>query len=252
MSNPNRPAFDLSGKVALVTGASKGIGKACALSLAACGAHVIAVARNPDDLGALAAEAAETGGEIETWATDVTAGDFTARIRALPQLDVLVNNVGTNKPMPITEVSEDTLDLMLNLNVRAAFLSAQAAAEVMLRKGSGSIVNITSQMGHIGAANRTVYCMTKHAIEGLTKAMAVELAPQGVRVNSVAPTFISTPLTAPMFENKAFYEEVISKIPMARVGNTQEVANAVTYLASDLASLTTGDSLKVDGGWTAQ
>ncbi|GAB2518917.1 SDR family NAD(P)-dependent oxidoreductase [Microbulbifer agarilyticus] len=249
MSQPNTPTLDLSGKIAIVTGASKGIGRSCALSLAACGAHVIAVARNVEDLDALAAESA---GTIETWALDVTDSSFPKRIRDLPQLDILVNNVGTNKPMPITDVSEETLDLMLNLNVRAAFLSAQAAADVMQRAKRGSIINITSQMGHIGAANRTVYCMTKHAIEGLTKAMAVELAPNGVRVNSVAPTFISTPMTAPMFENPEFYAEVISKIPMDRVGNTQEVANAVTYLASDLASLTTGDSLKVDGGWTAQ
>ncbi|KUJ84481.1 NAD(P)-dependent oxidoreductase [Microbulbifer flavimaris] len=249
MSHPQAPSLDLRGKTALVTGASKGIGKACALSLASCHAHVITVARSKGDLDTLVAE---SGGRIEPWAMDVTNPEFLRRIRDLKCLDILVNNVGTNKPMPITEVSEDTLDLMLNLNVRAAFLSAQAAAEVMQRAGAGSIINITSQMGHIGAANRTVYCMTKHAIEGLTKAMAVELAPHGIRVNSVAPTFISTPLTAPMFENPEFYAEVISKIPLARVGNTEEVANAVTYLASDLSSLTTGDSIKVDGGWTAQ
>ncbi|GMG87933.1 SDR family NAD(P)-dependent oxidoreductase [Biformimicrobium ophioploci] len=249
MSEVKTPSLDLTGKIALVTGASKGIGRACALTLAQHGASVIAVARNQQDLDALAAEAP---GAITTWAMDAASDALPTAIRELDRLDILVNNVGTNKPMPITDLPVETLDLMLNLNVRSVFLAAQAATEVMQRNGRGSIVNITSQMGHIGAANRTAYCMTKHAIEGFTKALAVELAPQGIRVNSVAPTFIETPLTAPMFENKAFHSEVISKIPMGRIGHTQEVANAVLYLASDLSSLTTGDSLKVDGGWTAQ
>jgi NAD(P)-dependent dehydrogenase (short-subunit alcohol dehydrogenase family) len=155
------------------------------------------------------------------------------------------------KPQPFTEVERETLDLILNLNVRSAFLVAQAAARVMVKQGSGSIINMGSQMGHVGAKNRTVYCMTKHAIEGLTKAMAVELAVLDIRVNSVAPTFIETPLTKPMFENPEFHQDVISRIPMGHIGQVDDVANAVLFLASPAANMVTGDSLKVDGGWTA-
>ena len=241
-------AFDLSGCYALVTGAGKGIGLACAEVLAGAGAQVIAVARTPEDLEKLAER---WPGQVETWAQDVTEPGFLERIEALPQLDILVNNVGTNRPQPFLEVEDEALDLMLDLNVRTAFRVARAAARNMAKRGSGSIIHMSSQMGHIGAARRTVYCMTKHAIEGLTKAMAVELAPQGIRVNAVAPTFIETPMTAPMLAEKAFNAEVISKIPMGRVGQVDEVANAVLFLASPASSLVTGDSLKVDGGWTA-
>ena len=240
--------FRLDDKIALVTGAGKGIGRACAESLVAAGARVIAVARTEADLKSLQAEHPE---QIETWVTDVTEDDFLKRIESLPQLDVLVNNVGTNKPQAFIEVDRSTLDLVLDLNVRSAFLVAQAAARVMATQGHGSIVNMGSQMGHVGAPNRTVYCMTKHAIEGLTKAMAVELAPMGVRVNSVAPTFIETPMTKPMFENPDFRQDVISRIPMGHIGQVEDVANAVVFLASPASSMVTGDSLKVDGGWTA-
>ncbi|MEM9316258.1 MAG: SDR family oxidoreductase, partial [Pseudomonadota bacterium] len=171
---------------------------------------------------------------------------------ALDRLDILVNNVGTNRPQPFLDVDEASLDLLLNLNVRAAFITAQAAARIMVRQGSGAIIHMSSQMGHIGAARRSVYCMTKHAIEGLNKAMAVELAPTGVRVNAIAPTFIETPMTEPMLADPDFQSEVLGKIPMHRVGQVAEVANAVLFLASDAASLVTGDSLKTDGGWTAQ
>jgi NAD(P)-dependent dehydrogenase (short-subunit alcohol dehydrogenase family) len=240
--------FSLTGKVALVTGAGKGIGRASAALLAEAGATVIAVARTRGDLESLQAQYPQ---QIQCWEEDVTNETFLQRISALEQLDVLVNNVGTNKPQPLIDVELETLDLMLLVNVRAAFLAAQAAARIMTKQGSGSIIHMTSQMGHIGAANRTVYCMTKHAIEGLSKAMAVELAAQNVRVNCVAPTFIETPLTKPMFENKAFKEEVLGKIPLNRIGKVEDVAAAVLYLASSASSMVTGDSLKVDGGWTA-
>jgi NAD(P)-dependent dehydrogenase (short-subunit alcohol dehydrogenase family) len=242
-------AFRLDGQTALVTGAGRGIGRACAAALAGAGARVIAVARSEDDLAALETE---WPGQVTGWACDVTDAAFPQRVAALERLDVLVNNVGTNRPQPFVEVDAEALDLMLNLNVRAAFLVAQAAAQVMLRQGGGAIVHMSSQMGHIGAARRTVYCMTKHAIEGLTRAMAVELAPAGIRVNAVAPTFIETPMTAPMLADPAFSAEVLGKIPLGRVGRVEEVANAVLFLASPAASLITGDSLKVDGGWTAQ
>jgi NAD(P)-dependent dehydrogenase (short-subunit alcohol dehydrogenase family) len=240
--------FRLDDRVALVTGAGKGIGRACSEALAAAGAHVIAVARTAADLDSLRYACPD---HLECWVEDVSEPAFLERLSQLARLDVLVNNVGTNKPQPFTEVEESALDLMLNLNVRSAFLTAQAAARIMARQGSGSIIHMSSQMGHVGAARRTVYCMTKHAIEGLTKAMAVELAPRGVRVNSVAPTFIETPMTRPMFEDAAFEAEVLGKIPMNRIGQVEEVAHAVLFLASQASSLVTGDSLKVDGGWTA-
>jgi NAD(P)-dependent dehydrogenase (short-subunit alcohol dehydrogenase family) len=244
---PSSP-FRLDKKRALVTGAGKGIGRACAQRLAKSGANVIAVARTEADLETLASA---HPGLIEPWVADVTDEKFLQRIESLERLDILVNNVGTNKPQPFTEVERETLDLILNLNVRSAFLVAQAAARVMVKQGSGSIINMGSQMGHVGAKNRTVYCMTKHAIEGLTKAMAVELAVLDIRVNSVAPTFIETPLTKPMFENPEFHQDVISRIPMGHIGQVDDVANAVLFLASPAANMVTGDSLKVDGGWTA-
>ncbi len=236
-------------KVALVTGAGKGIGRACATALANKGANVIAVARTAEDLESLKKQ---TAGAVKGWVIDATDDALLQRIGELPQLDILVNNVGSNQPEPFTDVTDDTLDRLLNLNVRTAFRVAQAAARKMLEQKSGAIIHMTSQMGHVGAANRTVYCMTKHAIEGLNKAMAVELAPQGIRVNAVAPTFIETPMTKPMLENPSFKAEVMSKIPLGHVGEVNDVAAAVCYLASQDARMITGTSLLVDGGWTAQ
>lgn len=198
------------------------------------------------------------GGRAIPVACDVTDSRAMARlIDGMPVLDVLVNNAGTNLPEPFVDVSEEHLDRLLNLNVRAAFLVAQAAARRMLatddrRARGGAIVNMSSQMGHVGAVNRSVYCLTKHAIEGLTKAMAVELAPHGIRVNSLAPTFIETPLTAPMFARPEFSKWAHERIPLGRLGTLDEVAAAALFLASPAASLVTGTSLLVDGGWTAQ
>ena len=240
--------FNLAGKNALVTGAGKGIGRACVEALVAAGATVTAVARTETDLASLAVSYPD---QVIPRVADVTDDRFLEAIEAMDRLDILVNNVGTNKPQPFIEVERPVLDTMLDLNVRSAFLVAQSAARVMQRQGSGSIIHMGSQMGHVGAPNRTVYCMTKHAIEGLTKAMAVELAPIGIRVNSVAPTFIETPMTKPMFENPEFHRDVMSRIPMGKIGQVEDVANAVVFLASDAAAMVTGDSLKVDGGWTA-
>ena len=240
----------LTSKTALITGAGKGIGRACALSLAACGASVVAVARTKSDLDTLQEEA---GKLITPCQADASSPDFMDKIDSLEKLDILVNNLGTNIPQPFIEVDADSFEKMLDLNIRTIFRITQFAVRKMLSSNSqGSIVNITSQMGHIGAPCRTVYCTTKHAIEGLTKALALELAPKGIRVNSVAPTFIETPMTAPMFKDESFKQSVLDKIPLGRMGNVQDVSNAIVYLASEAADLVTGTSLKVDGGWTAQ
>lgn len=241
-------AQGLDGRAALVTGASRGLGEAIALALADAGARVLAVARDAAALAALAAR----DPRITPLAGDVTDDGFVDGL-AGRDIDILVNNAGTNRPQPMVEVDGATLDLMLGLNVRAAFRVAQAAAAAMLRRGAaGAIINITSQMGHVGSPNRTVYCMTKHALEGLTRAMAVELAPHGIRVNSVAPTFIATPMTAPMLADPAFAAFVQAMIPLGRIATPDDVAAAVVYLASPAAAMVTGTSLLVDGGWTAR
>ena len=240
----------LDGQLALVTGAGRGLGRACAEGLADAGASVIAVARSEGDLAEVGAHAS---GRIDTWQADVTDDALIDRIAALDGLTILVNNAGGNRPQPFVEVDSGSLDFILDLNVRAAFRVAQAAAKAMLRGGQGgSIVHMSSQMGHVGSPKRSVYCMTKHAIEGLTKAMAVELAPANIRVNAVAPTFVETPLTKPMLENPEFREFVFSMIPMGKLATIDDVVAAVLYLASPAAGMVTGHSLKVDGGWTAQ
>jgi len=242
--------MNLEGRVVLITGASTGIGRCCAESMAAAGAKVIAVARTEEKLSELAAQ---FPGQIEAWANDASDPALYERIEKLPALDVLVNNAGTNKPQPFIDVSEETLDELFDLNVKALFRCTQAATKVMLRVGNGgSIVNMSSQMGHVGSPSRTVYCATKHALEGLTKALALELAPDNIRVNAVAPTFVETPLTKPMFEDEAFRDYVLDRIPLSRIASQQDIANAVIFLASNASAMVTGISLKVDGGWTAQ
>jgi len=244
-------AEPLAGLTALVTGAGRGIGRACALACAAAGAEVIAVARTEADLAALAE--ADPHGRIRPMIADVTGDTFPAQVRSLPRLDVLINNAGTNRLQPLPDVDVATLDHLLHLNVRSAFLVSQAAAVRMLELGrGGSVVHISSQMGHVGGPKRAVYCMTKHAIEGLTKAMAIELAPAGIRVNAVAPTIVETPMTAPFFEDPAYRQFALSTIPMGRVAQPEDVAEAAVYLASPAAGLVTGTSLRVDGGATAQ
>jgi len=239
----------LDGQVALVTGAGRGIGRACAEGLANAGARVIAAARTEEDLAELANHAS---GRIEAWVADVTDDTFIARIASIDGLSILVNNAGGNRPQAFIDVDVASLDFVIDLNVRAAFRVAQAAAKVMLEQGTrGSIVNMSSQMGHVGSPKRTVYCMTKHAIEGLTKAMAVELGADGIRVNSVAPTFVETPLTRPMLENPEFREFVFGMIPMKKLATVDDVVAAVLYLVSPGAGSVTGHSLRVDGGWTA-
>ena len=237
----------LAGKRALVTGASKGLGRAICHALVAAGAHVTGIARPSTELGSLSAE---LGPAFEPWPYDVTGEEVLARIAAAPAFDLLVNNAGTNRPQPFAEVTDEALDLMLDLNVRSAFRIARAAARKMER--GASIIHMTSQMGHVGSPGRTVYCMTKHALEGLSKAMAVELAPAGIRVNCIAPTFVKTPLTESFFADPAFAAFVDRMIPMGELATPDHIAAAVVYLASPAAAMITGHSLVIDGGWTAQ
>ncbi|MCH5373591.1 MAG: SDR family oxidoreductase [Planctomycetes bacterium] len=239
----------LAGKRILVTGAGRGIGRCCAESCARLGAEVIAVARTSADLESLAAGG---DGRIRTWVLDVTSEALVDRVRELDRLDGLVNNAGTNRVGPMAEQSADNLDAVLALNVRSVYRIAQAAIPALRRAGGGSIVNMSSQMGHVGSPGRTLYCMSKHAVEGLTRAMAVELAEEGIRVNSVAPTFVLTPMTRPMLDDPEFHRFVMDMIPMKRLAAPEDVANACVYLLSDLSASTTGTSLRVDGGWTAR
>ncbi len=240
----------LQGQVAIVTGGGRGIGRGCAEALADAGAKVVAVARSADDLAEVAAH---PSGRIEPWTADVTSDEFLAKVEGLEGLSILVNNAGGNRPQPFVEVDTESLDFVVGLNIRAAFLVAQAATRSMLAAGTrGSIVHMSSQMGHVGSPKRSVYCMAKHAIEGLTKAMAVELAPHGIRVNSVAPTFVETPMTKPMLEDPEFRDFVMGMIPMGKLATIDDVVAAVLYLVSPGAGMVTGHSLVVDGGWTAR
>lgn len=248
-------AFDLDGMSAFVTGAGRGLGASIARGLAAAGADVVVLSRNQAELNALADSIVASGGRAEPVVCDVTDPEAVQEaIDAIDRLDVVVNNAGTNIPANFVDVTPQQLDQMLLLNVRAMFLTAQAATRKMMANGSkgGSIINISSQMGHVGAAKRTAYCMTKHAVEGLTKSMAVELAPHNIRVNTVAPTFVLTPMTEAFFQEAAFRDWVLQRLPMGRLLPAEDVAAAVCYLASPAAAMVTGTSLKLDGGWTAQ
>lgn len=243
----------LDGRTALVTGAGRGIGRGCAVALAEAGADVVAVSRSPDELEQVAVDVRALGRNARPVALDVTNSKSVRHlVSQLPRLDVLVISAGANVPQPLLDVSDEQLDAMLALNVRATFVTLQAAARRMVGAGRGSIVLISSQMGHVGAEERSVYCTTKHAIEGLTKAAAVELGPRHVRVNAVAPTFVETPMTAPFLADAGFRAAVERRIPLGRLGRVEDVTGAVVYLASDAAALVTGTSLLVDGGWTAQ
>jgi NAD(P)-dependent dehydrogenase (short-subunit alcohol dehydrogenase family) len=238
---------------ALVVGAGRGLGRAAARALAELGCDLVLVSRSDDQLEAAADEIRRLGGNVQTVVCDATDSDAVARrIGPLDTVDVLVNSAGTNVPMPFVDVTDEIYEHIMNTNVRATVLVTQHVVRAMLRDGrKGSIVNVSSQMGHVGAARRVIYCTSKHAIEGFTKALAVELGPAGIRVNSVAPTFVETELTAPFLADATFRRGVLDEIPLGRLGTAAEVADAIAFLASPHASLITGTSLVVDGGWTA-
>jgi NAD(P)-dependent dehydrogenase (short-subunit alcohol dehydrogenase family) len=245
--------FRLDGQVALVTGASKGLGRACALALAGAGADLALVGRNLADLESAAEKIRAAGRQAHVVAVDVTdLAAFAERLDALPPLDILVNNAGTNRPQPFLDVDVETYDMMMAVNLRAAFFTAQAVARAMVERGAGgSIINMSSQAGHRALRDRTVYSSSKFGLEGLTKAMAYELAEHSIRVNAVAPTFVETPLTRPMLDDPEIRAYVEGKIRLPRLGQLADVAAAVLYLAAPASAMVTGTSLLVDGGWTA-
>ena len=249
MMLPQTPSQRLDGRTALITGASKGLGLAAACALAEAGARVLLVARDPVALDEVVMALGVAGHSAEALVLDVT--DIAMMREAITErrIDILVNNAGTNRPKPIGEISDADYAAVMDINVRAAYFLAQAVIESMPE--GGSIINMSSQMGHVGAANRSLYCASKSAVEGMTRALAVELGPRGIRVNSICPTFVDTPMTRPFFEQPGFRDAVLAKIPLGRLGQIEDIMGPVAFLASDAAGLVTGSALMVDGGWTA-
>ena len=247
------PDFRLDGKRALVTGAGRGIGLGIARAYAKAGAEVTLCARTQDEIEAAAEGLRADGFLAKTLLLDVTdLVRVETVISELPAYNVFVNNAGTNRPKPLSDVTEDDFDAVIGLNVKAAIFCARVVTMQMVRAGrGGSVINMSSQMGHVGAANRTLYCASKWAIEGFTKALAVELGKHSIRVNTICPTFIETPMTRPYFEDEDFRASVISKIKLGRLGTVDDVTGAAVFLASDASSLMTGSSMLLDGGWTA-
>ena len=250
---PTTPSFSLHGKRALVTGAGRGIGLAAAHALAQAGASVVLAARTREQLDSACSIINADGGLAEAWCVDVT-DPLAVRegIERLGPFSILVNNAGTNRPALLVDMRDEDLDAVIDLNVKAAFYVAREVARGLLRAAiPGSLINISSQMGHVGGPRRTVYCATKHAIEGFTKALAWELGPANIRVNSVCPTFIETEMTRKMLEDETFREYVTSRIALGRVARLEDVMGAIVFLASDASAMVTGSALMVDGGWTA-
>ena len=250
--------IDLRNKTALVTGAGKGLGKACAIALAEAGAKVIIVSRTLSDLIKVERLIKKTKGSCIKFECDVTdLNKFKNILNKLKKLDVLVNNAGNNRPEHFTKVKKENMEYLVELNMKAAFNVAQLCAQKMVtlknrKKIGGSIINMSSQLGRVGAPIRSVYNMTKFGLEGLTRGMALELSKSNIRVNSVCPTFVETPMVKAFFRNKKFKKEVFENIPLGRIAQENDVSTAVAFLAADSSNSITGTSLMVDGGWTAK
>ena len=250
MTLPITPSFRLDGRRAIVTGAGRGIGFAAAAALGEAGAEVTLIARTASEIKAAAAEIGNGATAAVLDVSDITAVKaFFAEHLAF---HILINNAGTNRPKPMWDVSEEDYDAVFDLNVKSAFFVAQACAQKMIAEGvKGSLIHIGSQMGHVGGPNRSLYCGSKWALEGMNKAFALDLAAHGIRSNTIAPTFIETPLTKPYFEDPVFKAHVLSKIKIGRIGQVEDLMGAVVFLASDTSALMTGTSMIIDGGWTA-
>tara|TARA_B100001741_G_C16500752_1_gene574591 strand:- start:149 stop:916 length:768 start_codon:yes stop_codon:yes gene_type:complete len=250
--------YNLKNKYALVTGAGKGLGKACSIALAEAGANVIIISRTSKDLTLVSKIIKKLKVKCKTYTCDVTNyNQVKSVINQIPKIDILVNNAGTNFPEHFTEVKRSNMEYMVKINNIAAFNLAQLCTLKMIKtknrkKIGGSIINMSSQMGHVGGPIRSVYNMNKHGLEGLTKGMAIDLAKYNIRVNTVCPTFVVTPMTSKFLKNKKFKRETLNNIPLGRFAEMSEVASSVVFLASDAASMITGTSLLVDGGWTAK
>jgi len=250
---PQTPSFSLAGRRGLVVGGSSGIGLGCAVALAEAGAHVVIMARRSDQIDQVVKAMQEKGLSAEGIVGDVTDVDVTAALFArLRPLDVFVNSAGLARHSPALETKPDDFDVVMNVNLRGAYFAAQAAARIMIDDGrAGSIITISSQMAVVGGVDRAVYCGSKHAVEGFTKAMAVEFGKHGVRINTICPTFIRTPLTEQTFARPERVQWIEEKIKLGRVGEIDDIMGAVQFLASDASSLVTGSALMIDGGWTA-
>ncbi len=247
--------INLKKKYALVTGAGKGLGRACSIGLAEAGATVIALSRTQSDLNKLEKDIKKVKGKVIKIECDVmNYQDLREKLNKIKIIDILVNNAGTNIPEPFENIKQSSMNYLVDLNLKAAFNVAQLVVKKMIKnkKRSGSIINMSSQLGHVGMIGRNVYNMTKFGIEGLTKGMGVELAKKNIRVNSVAPTFVETPMVKRFFKNNKFKKLVLEKIPVGKVATESDVATTVCFLASSASSMITGTSIIIDGGWTAQ
>ena len=250
--------INLKNKIALVTGAGKGLGKACSIALAEAGAKVILISRTKSDLNKVSRIIRKIKGSSKAFICDVTDTEqFKSILKKIPRLDILVNNAGNNRPQHFTEVSQENMEYLTNLNMKAAFNVAQLCSQKMVKaknrkKIGGSIIHMSSQLGRVGCEGRNVYNMNKFGVEGLARGMACELAPYNIRVNTICPTFVETPMVKKFFKNKKFKNKMLKNIPLGRVAKESDVATAVAFLAADSSEMITGTSLMVDGGWTAQ
>jgi NAD(P)-dependent dehydrogenase (short-subunit alcohol dehydrogenase family) len=248
--------FSLADRVAVVTGASRGLGRSISLGMARAGAHIVGVGRTEEDLSAVIGEVKTIGREALAIPADITKlseidSVVEKALAAFGRIDILVNNAGINIPQNASEVTEEAWDQVMNINLKATFFCSQRVGMVMIDQRHGKIINISSQMALVGYYKRSAYCASKGGVAQITKVLAVEWAPFNINVNSVAPTFVETAMTANMFSDRAFREDVMSRIPMGRLAQPEDVVGAVVYLASPASDFVTGHTLLVDGGWVA-